>query len=499
MYEDIGEFTLKLKERLSAETEKVSVFSAGRVVSCHDGVIMVEGLKNAAYGELLTLENGGSALVLNLESTRLGAILLSDGEVAAGSVAHTTGRIVSVPVGNAMLGRVVDSLGQPLDGGLPIMTKRYRSIESPAPAIFDRSKVNTPLYTGLKAIDSMIPIGKGQRELIIGDRDTGKTAVAIDAIINQKGKNVICVYVAIGQKASTVVRLIDKLRESGAMEYTVVVSATAGNSAPLQYIAPYAGTAIAEEFMYNGRDVLIVYDDLTKHAGAYRTISLLLDRPSGREAYPGDVFYIHSSLLERSAKLSPERGGGSLTALPIIETQAGDVSAYIPTNVISITDGQIYLESQLFRSGVRPAVNVGLSVSRVGGSAQCKAMRKVASTLRLELAHYNEMKGFARFGADFDASTKELLARGARLVEGLKQKQYDPKSMADTVIELYLLINGLVDYVPLEKQRQYVADFIARLHYLNIAVEELQNDGTFEEDRQQLVKDALQRYLEGTL
>jgi len=497
MIEELINSTKSIKEELLQDKEKISVFSAGRVLSCHDGVIMVEGLREIAYGELLNIE-GKYALTLNLEKNVIGAILLSDGDVQAGSIAYSTGSVMSVPVGNALLGRVVDAMGISLDGKGEIKTKSYRPVEASAPLIFDRGKVNRPMYTGTKAIDTMIPIGKGQRELIIGDRGTGKTAIAIDAIINQKGKNVICVYVAIGQKASGLVRTIEKLRTAGAMSYTVVVSATAGVSAPQQYIAPYTGTAIAEEFMYSGKDVLIVYDDLSKHAGAYRTISLLMRRPSGREAYPGDVFYIHSRLLERSAQLNAAKGGGSLTALPIIETQAGDVSAYIPTNVISITDGQIYLESKLFNSGIRPAVNVGLSVSRVGGTAQCKAMREVASTLRLELAHYNEMKDFARFGGDFDESTRKVIEKGGRLVEGLKQKQYAPLPMSKVVVEIYLLSEGLVTH-PLADQNKIIADYLDILGKKKDILQKIEEDGIFDEERKREIATTFALFTEGKL
>ncbi len=439
-----GSIAEELKKEVRAFRFGNRLSDAGRIVACGDGVLTIEGLPNVKNGELLYVGGDKYALVMNLETDRVGAILLTDSyELGEGDIAYSTGKIVGVPVGDMLLGRVVNPLGAPLDGGKPIESKKYRPVEAPAPAIFDRANVNEPLLTGIKAIDSMIPIGKGQRELIIGDRQTGKTAIAVDTIINQKGKDVICVYVAIGQKISSVNSVIHTLREHDALSYTVVVCSTASEPAPLQYIAPYTGTAIAEEFMHAGKDVLIVYDDLSKHAVAYRAISLLLKRPSGREAYPGDIFYIHSRLLERSAKLSEEQGGGSLTALPIIETLAGDISAYIPTNVISITDGQIYLESELFRSGVRPAVNVGLSVSRVGGAAQCKAMKKVSGKVRLDLAHYREMAQFSQFGAELDSSTKAILGKGARLTEILKQRQASPVSMSHTVIALTVMMNDL--------------------------------------------------------
>lgn len=456
-----GEIAEELKRQVRGYKFENRLSDAGRVVACGDGVLTVEGLPNVKNGELLYIGRDKYALAMNLEEYKIGAILLADSyELSEGDIAYSTGKIVGVPVGDALLGRVVNPLGVPLDGGKPITSKKYRSVEAPAPAIFDRANVNRPLLTGIKAIDSMIPVGKGQRELIIGDRQTGKTALAVDTIINQKGKNVVCVYVAIGQKTSSVNSVIQPLKQYGALDYTVVVCSTASESAPLQYIAPYTGTAIAEEFMYGGRDVLIVYDDLSKHAVAYRAISLLLKRPSGREAYPGDVFYIHSRLLERSAKLSKELGGGSLTALPIIETLAGDISAYIPTNVISITDGQIYLESELFRSGIRPAVNVGLSVSRVGGAAQCKAMKKVSGKVRLDLAHYREMAQFSQFGAELDDSTKSILGKGARLTEILKQNQASPVSMSHTVIALTVMMNDLFSDIPVREVNAAMDNFL---------------------------------------
>lgn len=436
-----------LKETGAFKKES-DVRPAGRVLSSYDGVVMIEGLLDVKNGELLQISGDNYAIALNLETDVTGAILLSSSnDIAPGEIVYYTGEIIKVPSGDNLLGRVIDPLGNPIDGKGIIRASSYRDIESPAPAIFDRAKVDEPLYTGIKAIDVMIPIGKGQRELIIGDRQTGKTAIAIDAIVNQKGKDVICVYVAIGQKTSSVARVIKDLSQQGAMDYTIIVSSTAGQPAPLQYLTPYTGTAVAEDFMYRGKDVLIVYDDLSKHAVAYRTISLLLKRPSGREAYPGDIFYIHSRLLERSAKLSHRIGGGSLTALPIVETLDGDISSYIPTNVISITDGQIYLESDLFNSGLRPAINVGLSVSRVGGVAQSKAMRRVSGKIRLNLAQYREMLVFARFDADLDETTKDILKHGAVLTEALKQIQFRPVSMTDMVIEFLILQNNLLDNV----------------------------------------------------
>ncbi len=414
----------------------------GRVSAVADGIIQISGLSTCKYGELLLVHKKTFAIAMNLEKERVGAMLLNNtSDIDYGDIVYTTGKIVEVPVGEELLGRVVNPLGEPMDGIKSLYTEKRRKIESAAPMIIDRAKVDAPLSTGILAIDSMIPIGRGQRELIIGDRQTGKTAIAIDTIINQKDKNVLCVYVAIAQRASVIAKMIKKLKEHDAMEYTTFVVSTADDSAPLQYLAPYTGCAIAEEFMYSGKDVLVIYDDLSKHAVAYRTISLLLKRPAGREAYPGDVFYIHSRLLERAARLSPEQGGGSMTALPIIETQAGDISSYIPTNVISITDGQIYLEKELFRSGIRPAVNVGLSVSRVGGAAQLPAIRKLSAKLRLDLAHYRELAVFAQFGSDLDASTKKILLQGEKTTEALKQAEYSPMNTLREILYLYLIVN----------------------------------------------------------
>ena len=437
-----------LREEFS-HAQSADKVKAGVVRSVSDGVVFIEGLAEAKVGELILIGEESFALVMNLEREEVGAILLTGLQtVRAGDSARLTGRIVTVPVGEALLGRVVGPLGDPIDGGGRIETQNFRRAESPAPKILDRAKVSEPLCTGVKTVDAIVPIGKGQRELIIGDRQTGKTSVALDAIINQKGTGVLCVYVAIGQKNTTVSDVVKKLRETGAMEYTIVVSATASDSATLQYVAPYTATAMAEELMYAGKDVLIVYDDLSKHAVAYRTISLLLKRPAGREAYPGDVFYIHSRLLERSAKLSEKLGGGSLTALPIIETLGSDISAYIPTNVISITDGQIFLESELFRAGVRPAVNVGLSVSRVGGNAQPKAIRQVVKGLKLDLARYREMAVFTEFGADVDEDTKAVLDRGAKLTELLIQTQGAPYSMSEEVAEIYAATGETLSRIP---------------------------------------------------
>ena len=430
----------------------------GTVLMVGDGIARASGLSNCMAGELLEFEDGSYGMAQNLEENSVSVVLFGSGEnISEGQLVKRTGKVVSVPVGEGMIGRVVNALGQPIDGAGPITAAEYRPIESPAPGICERKGVNQPLQTGIKAIDSMVPIGRGQRELIIGDRQTGKTAIALDTIINQKGQNVKCIYVAIGQKASTVASIVKTLEEFGAMSYTTIVASTASELAPLQYIAPYAGCAIGEEWMENGQDVLVVYDDLSKHAAAYRTLSLLLKRPPGREAYPGDVFYLHSRLLERAARLSDKLGGGSLTALPIIETQAGDVSAYIPTNVISITDGQIYLETEMFNAGFRPAINAGLSVSRVGGSAQIKAMKKIAAPIRTELAQYRELAAFAQFGSELDADTTEKLTQGERIKEILKQPQYQPMPVEKQVMIIYAATNKylmdipVADILPFEK------------------------------------------------
>jgi F-type H+-transporting ATPase subunit alpha len=453
-----------LKQQIRDFGREVEVRETGRVLSTGDGIARIHGLERCASGELLEFAGGLYGMVLNLEEDNVGAAIFADPElVTEGSEVRRTGRIVEVPVGDALLGRVVNALGQAVDGLGAIASKESRRVEVKAPGIVQRQPVKEPMQTGIKAIDAMIPIGRGQRELIIGDRQTGKTAVAIDTIINQKGGDVICIYVAIGQKRSSVAQVVDRLKKHGAMEYTIVVAATASESSPLQFIAPYAGVAMGEYFRDNGRHALIIYDDLSKHAVAYRQLSLLLRRPPGREAYPGDVFYVHSRLLERAAKMSKEQGGGSLTALPIIETQAGDVSAYIPTNVISITDGQIYLETDLFYSGVRPAVNVGLSVSRVGGSAQIKAMKQVAGTLRLDLAQYREMQAFAQFGSDLDAATQRMLARGGKLVEILKQDQYVPQDVARQIVIIYAATRGFIDDVPTSAVRRFEFEFNAFL------------------------------------
>ncbi len=486
----------ELSDIVSRYNKSFDVRHAGSVEFCGDGVIMCNGLSAAEYGEMLQIENGAQAIVLSLSDGNVGAIVLDDEDsVSAHMLVKTTGMIVSVPVGDKLLGRVVNPLGKPVDGLGEFTSDKYRPIEAPAPAIKDRDKVNTPMLTGLLAVDSMIPIGKGQRELIIGDRQTGKTSIAVDTILNQKGKGVICIYVAIGQKSSTVSSIVNTLTERGAMEYTVIVSATARDSAPLQYIAPYAGCAIAEEFMYAGKDVLIVYDDLSKHAVAYRAMSLLLKRPPGREAYPGDIFYLHSRLLERAAKLSPELGGGSITALPIVETLAGDISAYIPTNIISITDGQIYLESELFNAGIRPAINVGLSVSRVGGSAQTKAMRKVSGKLRLDLSQYRELAVFAQFGADLDDATARLLEQGKRTTEIIKQDVHSPMSVEQQIILLYVTTKQLLKDIPVARIAEFKDKFIKffDIDYADV-VKELRECGEITMDMGIRIEDAVNEF-----
>jgi F-type H+-transporting ATPase subunit alpha len=457
-----AEISRIIKEQIRDYEKAVEIQEIGTVLSTGDGIARIYGLDRVAAGELLEFPHGIFGVALNLEEDNVGAALFGETHmIKEGDTVKRTGRIAEVPVGDGLVGRVVNALGEPIDGRGPIETKDLRRIEIKAPGIVARQPVKEPLQTGLKAIDGMIPIGRGQRELIIGDRQTGKTAVAIDTIINQKGGNVVCIYVAIGQKRSTVAQVVDKLRESGAMDYTIVVAATASESAPLQYIAPYSGCTMGEHIRDNGGHALLIYDDLSKHAVAYRQLSLLLRRPPGREAFPGDVFYLHSRLLERAAKLSDARGGGSLTALPIIETQAGDVSAYIPTNVISITDGQIFLESDLFYSGVRPAINVGISVSRVGGNAQIKAMKQVAGTLRLELAQYREMAAFAQFGSDLDQATQRQLNRGSRLVELLKQGQYEPLPVEKQILIVYAGTNGFVDELPITALKRYEQELYA--------------------------------------
>ena len=459
------EITAIIKDQIKNYNVDLNVDDVGTVIEIGDGIAHIHGLTKAMAGELLDFGNDVYGLALNLDQDDVGAVILGgDTEIKEGATVKRTKKIMQVPVGENMVGRVVDALGRPIDGKGPIQAAEHRIVEFPAPGIADRKSVHEPLQTGLKAIDGLVPIGRGQRELIIGDRGTGKTAIAVDTILNQKGQNCICVYVAIGQKASTVARVVKTLEDAGAMEYSIVVAATAADSAPLQYLAPYAGVAMAEYFMYKGGHALCVYDDLTKHAAAYRAMSLLLRRPPGREAYPGDVFYLHSRLLERAAKLSDELGAGSITALPVIETLAGDLSAYIPTNVISITDGQIMLETDAFYSGIRPAINVGLSVSRVGGSAQIKAMKQVAGTMRLDLAQYRELAAFAQFGSDLDKATKEQLDRGARMVETLKQPQYTPLAVEDQVLVLFTAVRGFLADIPVEKVVKFQEDFIKFMH-----------------------------------
>ncbi len=456
----LDDFTRQLKEQIEHFEAPPSVVDVGTVVEVGDGIARIQGLQNAMASEILEFANGTLAIALNLDEDTVGAIIMGEySGIQEGDIVRSTGRISSVPVGDALIGRVVNALGQPIDGKGPIETDKFRPVERIAPNVVVRKSVDTPVQTGIKAIDAMIPIGRGQRELIIGDRQTGKTAIAIDTIINQKGKDLICIYVAIGQKRASVAQVVATLEKYGAMEHTIVVAATASDPAALQYLAPYAGTAMGEEFMEQGKDALIVYDDLSKHAWAYRQVSLLLRRPPGREAYPGDVFYLHSRLLERSAKLAPEYGGGSLTALPVIETQAGDVSAYIPTNVISITDGQIYLEADLFYAGIRPALNVGLSVSRVGSSAQTKAMKQVAGRMKLELAQGRELAAFAQFGSDLDKATQRQLDRFQRLTQLLKQPQYQPLSLSQEVMIIYAGTNGFIDGIDITRIPEWEQKF----------------------------------------
>ncbi len=490
------EITAIIKQQIENYQVDLNVDDVGTVIEVGDGIARIHGLEKAMAGELLEFPGNVFGMVLNLEEDNVGAVLLG-GEllIKEGDTVRRTGRIMQVPVGDAMIGRVVNAIGQPVDGKGPIDTQEFRPVEYRAPGIADRQSVKEPLQTGIKAIDAMIPIGRGQRELIIGDRGTGKTAIAIDTIINQKGHGVTCIYVAIGQKASTVARVVRTLEEAGAMEYTIVVAATASDSAPLQYLAPYAGVTMGEYFMYKGGAVLCVYDDLSKHATAYRAMSLLLRRPPGREAYPGDVFYLHSRLLERAAKLSDELGGGSITALPVIETLAGDVSAYIPTNVISITDGQIFLESELFYSGVRPAINAGISVSRVGGNAQIKAMKQVAGRLRLDLAQYREMAAFAQFGSDLDKATKALLDRGQRMTEILKQPQYEPVPVEEQVLTIYAGVNGYLDNIPVDQVVHYEKDFVKfmKANYAEIG-KTIREKKVIDKETEAALKEALKEF-----
>lgn len=490
------EISSVIKEQIKGYSAKLDVSEVGTVIQVGDGIARVYGLDNAMSGELLEFENGVYGMAQNLEEDNVGVVILgSDEGIKEGSSVKLTGRVAEVPVGDALIGRVVNALGQPIDEKGPINTTKARPIERVALGVITRKSVDVPLQTGIKAIDAMVPIGRGQRELVIGDRQTGKTAICIDTIINQKGKNCICIYVAIGQKASTVARIVNTLEKTGAMDYSIVVSSTASDSATLQYIAPYSGVAMAEEYMENGKDVLIVYDDLSKHAVAYRAMSLLLKRPPGREAYPGDVFYLHSRLLERSARLDEKYGGGSITALPIIETQAGDVSAYIPTNVISITDGQIYLESELFNSGMRPAVNAGLSVSRVGGSAQIKAMKKVAGPIRMELAQYRELQSFSQFGSDLDKDTLDRLNHGKRVMEILKQPQYKTLEVEKEVVILYAVTNKYLDDVPVEKIADFERGFFEFMeqNHNNILIE-IKETGVMSDKATEELKSAIESF-----
>lgn len=490
------EISAVIAQRIKNYKSELEITDFGTVLQVGDGIARIYGLSGCMVGELLEFSGGVYAMALNLEEDNVGAVVLgSDESIMEGDIVKPTKTVVSVPIGEALIGRVVNALGQPIDGKGAISSKKYRPIENEAPSVLERKSVFQPLQTGIKAIDSMIPIGKGQRELIIGDRQIGKTAIAIDTIINQKEENVICIYVAIGQKKSTVAQLVQTLANKGAMKYTIVVSATASDVAPLQYIAPFAGCAMAEEFMYAGKDVLIIYDDLSKHAVAYRTMSLLLRRPPGREAYPGDVFYLHSRLLERSAKLSDELGGGSITALPIIETQSGDVSAYIPTNVISITDGQIFLESELFYTGHRPAVNSGISVSRVGGDAQIKAMKKVSGKIKLELAQYRELQSFAQFGTDIDKDTKQRLDHGERLMEILKQRQYNPIKVEHQVLILYCATNNFLAEIKVEDIHRFETGLYEYMdtHYEQIG-KEIKQKGNISKELQEKINSAIEEY-----
>lgn len=484
-----------IKNEIENYKKSLDIKTSGSVLEVGDGIARIYGLSSAMSGELLEFPHGVMGMALNLEEDNVGAVILGDFSlIKEGDEVKATGRVVSVPAGEAMLGRVVNALGEPIDGKGEIKSEKYMEIERKASGIISRKPVSEPLQTGIKSIDGMVPIGRGQRELIIGDRQTGKTAIAIDAIINQKGTGVKCIYVAIGQKRSTVAQIYKKLEDAGAMEYTTIVAATASEAAPLQYMAPYSGVAMGEYFMDKGEHVLIIYDDLSKHAVAYREMSLLLKRPPGREAYPGDVFYLHSRLLERAAKLSDKLGGGSITALPIIETQAGDVSAYIPTNVISITDGQIFLDSQLFNSGFRPAINAGISVSRVGGSAQIKAMKQVAAKVKLELAQYNELLTFAQFGSDLDKATKAQLERGHRIMEVLKQSQYKPYAVEEQVVSFFALINGYLDSIELDKVRRFEAELITELKNTTNILDEIREKKALDKEIEAKLGDAINAF-----
>lgn len=484
-----------IREEIESYKSTLDVSNVGTVLEVGDGIARIYGLSNAMSGELLTFENGVVGMALNLEENNIGAVIFGESRgIKEGSTVRGTGKVAEVPAGNELLGRVVDALGSPIDGKGDIIADKYMPIERQASGIIARKPVSEPLQTGIKSIDGMFPIGKGQRELIIGDRQTGKTAIAIDAIINQKGTGTLCVYVAIGQKRSTVAQIYKKLEETGALEYTIIVAATASESAPLQYLAPYSGVAMGEYFMDQGKNVLIVYDDLSKHAVAYREMSLLLKRPPGREAFPGDVFYLHSRLLERAAKLSDKLGGGSITALPIIETKAGDISAYIPTNVISITDGQIFLETDLFNSGFRPAINAGVSVSRVGGNAQIKAMKQVASKVKLELAQYNELLAFTQFGSDLDKATRDQLNRGARIMEVLKQAQYTPYAVEEQVISFYSVTNGFFDDIPVEKVRNFEKSLIESMRNSSDILGKILDKKQLTDDLRQEIDEFIKQY-----
>ena len=483
-----------IRNEIEGYNKSLDIANTGTVLEVGDGIARVYGLSKAMSGELLKFENGVMGMALNLEEDNIGAVIFGESRgIKEGGTVKSTGKVAEVPSGEGLLGRVVNALGEPIDGKGSIEASKYMKIERPAYGIIDRKPVSEPLQTGIKAIDGMFPIGKGQRELIIGDRQTGKTAIAIDTIINQKNNDVVCIYVAIGQKRSTVAQIYKKLEELGALEYTIIVAATASESAPLQYLAPYAGVAMGEYFMEQGKHVLIIYDDLSKHAVSYREMSLLLRRPPGREAYPGDVFYLHSRLLERAAKLSDELGGGSITALPIVETKAGDISAYIPTNVISITDGQIFLETDLFNSGFRPAINPGVSVSRVGGSAQIKAMKQVASKVKLELAQYNELLAFTQFGSDLDKATRDQLNRGSKIMEVLKQSQYSPYKVEEQVVSFYCVTNGYFDDVPTEKVRAFEHDLIESLRTENEILSEIKREEKVTDE----IKEKLNEYVTG--
>ncbi|HEX7255401.1 MAG TPA: F0F1 ATP synthase subunit alpha [Gaiellaceae bacterium] len=489
------EITSILKERIEQYDVETDLAEVGGVLQVGDGIARIHGLENAVALELLELEHGVTGIALNLEEDNVGAALFGDWElVKEGQPVRRTGQVASVPVGEALIGRIVDPLGNPLDGGAPIETTETRPLEFKAPGVVDRQPVHQPLQTGLKAIDSMVPIGRGQRELIIGDRSTGKTAILVDTILNQRGQDMICIYVAIGQKASTVAQVYERLREEGAMDYTIIVNASAAEAAPIKWMAPFAGAAMGEYFLFDGRHAVCMYDDLSQHADAYRQMSLLLRRPPGREAYPGDVFYLHSRLLERAVKLSDELGGGSLTALPVIETQAGDISAYIPTNVISITDGQIFLEADLFFSGVRPAINVGVSVSRVGGNAQTKAMKKVAGRLRLDLAQYRELEAFAQFGSELDPQTQRTLARGERMVATLNQPQYEPWPMEEQVVAIWVAVNGYLDEVPVEQVPRFQDELREFLRAEGTIYAQTRESGDLPEELEERLKAEVEKF-----